>query len=36
VAAYYRQLGVDHILAKPILPSELRRILAELFAARPA
>ena len=31
VSAAYRQLGVDRILSKPIFPSELRQVLAELF-----
>jgi len=31
----YRQLGVDRILYKPIFPSELRRVLAELFPPAP-
>ena len=30
----YRALGVDLVLAKPIFPSVLRQVLAELFAAR--
>lgn len=36
VSAAYQQLGVDRILPKPIFPSELRRVLAELFPAAPA
>ncbi|HWA86851.1 MAG TPA: response regulator [Opitutus sp.] len=27
----YRQLGVDRILYKPVFPSELRQVLADLF-----
>ncbi len=32
VAAQYRAAGVDRILFKPVFPSELRRVLAEMFA----
>jgi two-component system chemotaxis response regulator CheY len=35
VNAAYRQLGVACILPKPIFPSELRQVLAELFPATP-
>lgn len=31
VSAAYQTLGVDRILPKPIFPSELRQVLAELF-----
>lgn len=29
----YLALGVDHVLAKPVLPSELRRLLARIATA---
>lgn len=32
VTAQYRAAGVDRILFKPVFPSELRRVLAEMFA----
>lgn len=31
VAQAYRRLGVDRVLQKPVFPSDLRRILGELF-----
>jgi CheY-like chemotaxis protein len=31
IGAAYLQLGVDRILPKPIFPSELRQVLAEVF-----
>lgn len=31
VSAAYQKLGIDRILPKPIFPSELRQVLAELF-----
>jgi two-component system chemotaxis response regulator CheY len=36
VSAEYRRLSVDRILPKPIFPSELRRVLAEMFPPPPA
>ncbi len=36
VSAAYRELRVDRILPKPIFPSELRQVLAELFPATSA
>jgi two-component system chemotaxis response regulator CheY len=36
VSAEYRRLSVDRILPKPIFPSELRRVLAEMFPRPPA
>ena len=36
VAAAYHALNVDRILPKPIFPSELRQVLAEMFPAMPA
>ena len=36
VSTAYRELRVDRILHKPIFPSELRQMLAELFPATPA
>ncbi len=33
VAKSYRALRVDRILAKPIFPTDLRRVIAELFPA---
>jgi CheY-like chemotaxis protein len=36
VSAEYRKLGVDRILPKPIFPSELRRVLADMFPRPPA
>lgn len=36
VATEYRKLSIDLILPKPIFPSELRRVLAEMFPAIPA
>lgn len=35
VAEQYRRHAVDRILPKPIFPSELRRVLAEMFPADP-
>jgi CheY-like chemotaxis protein len=35
VSAEYRKLGVDRILPKPIFPSELRRVLADMFPRPP-
>ena len=32
IAAEYRKLGVDRILYKPVYPSVIREVLAELFA----
>jgi two-component system chemotaxis response regulator CheY len=36
VAADYRTLGVDRILYKPVYPSALREVIAELFPGRVA
>lgn len=36
VAEQYRRHAVDRILPKPIFPSELRRVLADLFPFDPA
>jgi CheY-like chemotaxis protein len=36
VAAAYHALNVDRILPKPIFPSELRQVRAEMFPAVPA
>lgn len=36
VAEQYRRHAVDRILPKPVFPSELRRVLADLFPAEPA
>lgn len=36
VSRAYRRLNVDGIVHKPVFPSELRRILRELFAPEPA
>ncbi len=36
VATAYRNLAVDLILPKPIFPSELRRVLADMFPTTPA
>ncbi len=36
VAIEYRKFSVDLILQKPIFPSELRRVLAEMFPPVPA
>ena len=36
VAEAYNQLKVDRILFKPVFPSELRKVLAEIFAPEPA
>ncbi len=33
VNAAYRKLGVDSILYKPVFPSDLRRVLAKLYAS---
>ena len=33
IGAAYLKLGVDRILPKPIFPSELRKVLAEVFPA---
>ncbi len=36
VAAQYREAGAHRILFKPVFPSELRRVLAEMFGPAPA
>lgn len=35
VSETYHRLNVDRILYKPVFPSELRQVLADLFAAAP-
>lgn len=34
IGAAYRGLGVDRVLYKPVFPSDLRRVLAEIFPER--
>lgn len=36
ISEKYHQLGVDRILYKPVFPSELRQVLADLFMPAPA